>query len=491
MTPERAHLIKKIITLTAVTAFVLIASAVVFILVFSDPLLNRYAKSKIEHAFNEAYPGYALSIGSIHYNLFRNYSECRAILLSSSDSSLQCAAGSFSVSGIGWKQLIMERELTPETIRKSVLSAEDVTLRLKAGAGHDIHLGRLRVSVPDSQLTANDFLVEFEKAHYRLRCGVLMASARDSTLTAEGIELRTVAGDDDFFATSAYKKMRYNISIAMCLIRGIAVRELIDGRIFQANSLVLVRPDLDLLVNRDKPPDPNAPHPKMPAEALAAIGRRIALDTLRLQDGKLLYAERNKEQGKHAIVTFDSARLSVLGIRNASLLDSRMQGRARDTILLRGRARFMEQGTMSVLMHIPLSLKNYSVFYTGSLTSMDATALSRFVEVSDNVRITRGMLRDASFDVSVSGGRGSGKLRLVYDDLYLTMLDEETGSKNTLGKQLTTLFANIVKIHGSNVPNDRGELRIGSVDYVRDPTDSFMNTVWFPLRSAVRDVIGF
>jgi hypothetical protein len=473
----RAH---PLLASIAVMAALLLAGASIAVFIFTDPLLNHFAKGRIEEAFADAYPGFALRIGTLHYSYVNNNTECRGVLYAASDSSITCSARSISIIGIGWRQLVAQRELTPEVVKHSVVVADDIVLRI-ASTGYEIHCGAIRVSIADSEITARSALMEFKNTRYRLRCGTFRAAARDSECSAEDLELAPLAGDDDFFHAQAFRRTRFMLTIAKCRLRGAPVAELLQGKILTARSLEVVKPQLGLLVDRDKFSDPKSPAPLMPGEALARLKRTFRLDTLALHDGKLVYAERLDEKGKPGVITFESVELAAFGISNS--------GRA--TAHIRGHGKFMNAGIMSVEMHVTLPPRGISLSYTGSLTAMDAAALNQFLPITEHVRIARGMIRDASFEVSVAQGRGAGRLTLRYDDLYITMLDEQTGKKDPLGKRLATFVANLIKIRGSNRPDKRGSMKIGRVDYQRDPTDTFMNIAWLSLRSAVQDVVGF
>lgn len=460
---------------------IVIAALAVIILVvalgFSDALLNRYAKGRIEAAFAEAYPGYVLKLGSLHYNLFKNFSEGRTVSLLASDSSLRAGAHSLSISGIGWHELVIQRGITPDAVKSSVLSADDVLIHL-ARSKLDIRCGHLQISAADSAFAIADASVEFAASRYHLSSPMIRADARDSLLTAEAIVLRPIAGDDDFFAASSYRRTRAALKIRKLSLQGTPVLDLLEGKAMLARSLECDAPEISLLVNRDKLGAPDTEAPLMPAEALAALGSSIRLDSLVVRDARLEYGERVDAQGKPGVITFDSVQLSASDIENAP----------RHTIAIEAKGRFMHGGIMSVSMRIPMTPHELSFRYHGALTAMDVTALNRFLETAEHTRISRGTLREASFDVRVERGRASGSVRMLYDDLYVTMLDPETGSGKAVGERLATTLANLVKIRGSNT-EDR--LKIGTVKYVRRHSDTFMNVAWFSLRSGVGSVVGF
>ncbi len=54
----------------AVIAIVLVC--VLALLLFPDPLVNRYIKPRITKAFAEAHPAYSICVADMHYNVLKN-----------------------------------------------------------------------------------------------------------------------------------------------------------------------------------------------------------------------------------------------------------------------------------------------------------------------------------------------------------------------------------------------------------------------------------
>lgn len=474
------HILKRIIITLLVAGFACTTGVIVFVYVFSDMLINRYAKEKIEAVFTEAYPGYTLRIGRIHYNLLKNYTECQHVSLAAADSSLFGAAASISLSQIGWKQLVLQRELTPETVKRSVLMADTVVLLL-ARHGYEVHCAGMRISMPDSEITAGGVSMDFSESQYSFRCATFRVSVPDSEFSAEGIELRPLAGDEDFFAASAFRRTRARVTVAQCYLRGTDVAAMFKGKTYQARTLDLFTPEIDLLVNRDKASDPHAALPLMPGEALGRIGQALRLDTLSVHDANFVYGERVAADGKPGVINFSGVQLTAVGIDNSG----------RGVVVIRANGQFMNAGTMKLSMTMPLTRRDLSLSYTGSLSAMDGTVLNRFLETAEHTRITSCKLREAAFDVRIARGRGTGSVRMVYDDLYLTLLDKKTGSPVNLGNRIATLLANFIKIRGSNEVDKSGAVDMGKVAYSYKRGDTFMNEVWFSLRSGIGNVVGF
>jgi hypothetical protein len=134
--------------------------------------------------------------------------------------------------------------------------------------------------------------VVFPQAHYQIRCARLRASVPDSELIAEEAELRPLAGDEAFFAAYDFQTPRFHVVVPECRVLGLAYGELLQGKSYRARSVHFSRPSFDALVNRDKPVEPFVKRPLMVHEALAAIRQPLQVDSLSITNGHVTYCER-------------------------------------------------------------------------------------------------------------------------------------------------------------------------------------------------------
>ena len=122
---------------------------------------------------------------------------------------------------------------------------------------------------------------------------------------------------------------------------------------------------------------------------------------------------------------------------------------------------------------------------------MDATRLNSFLEVGEGLRIKSGILQRATFDINMISGRASGTVRVMYRGLNIAFRNSRTGSERGDYNRITSFITNAMKIRGTNMPDKSGSMKIGEVKYTRKRDDTFLQLVWFSLRSGVGDVVGF
>ncbi|MGD0351079.1 MAG: hypothetical protein ABSB84_12320 [Verrucomicrobiota bacterium] len=426
-----------------------VLAVAVLIFVFGGAILNRYGKGKVERAFAEAHPGSVLRIGELDYAVGANRLVAQSVTLSVTNTTLK--VGRTSLTGVRWARLLW-----------GTAALADV--------------------LADASLDATNLDVEFPQAHYGIRCARLRASVPGSELIAEGTELRTLVGDEEFFAAHDFRTTRFHVVVPECRVLGLAYGELLQGKSYRARSVHFSGPSFDALVNRDKPVEPFVKSPLMVHEALAAIRQPLQVDSLSITNGHLTYCERVAAGANPGVLTFGAVSMSVEGIAT--------RGEANAAIQLQGQGDLMNAGTMKVLMTIPITPPDFSLHYSGSLSAMDLTRLDAFLDIAEHIRIKSGSAQEAAFEIDVTAGQARGRVRAIYRNLEMAVLDKKTGTEKGFDNRVASFLENVLKIRNSNAPDAAGLMKEGEVNYTRKPDDEFQQFAWFALRSGVLDVIS-
>ncbi len=412
-------------------------------------LLASYGKAKAERAFAAAYPGAVLHIGKLDYSAGAHRLVARSVTLRGTSATLKAAR--ISLAGVHWARLLWRTSGLAEVLAQTSFEATDLE-------------------------------VEFPSTHYRLGCARLRGSVPRSELLAEGTELKTLLGDEEFFAAHTFRATRFHVVAPVCRVSGLAYGELLQGRSCRAESVTFVQPLLDASVDRDRPVAPFVKSPLMVREALAALRVPLQVHSVRVTNGRLVYRERVAVGAPSGVLTFAMVNISVAGIAN--------RGDASAAIELMAQGELMDAGTMRVRMSIPLVAHGFSLHYAGSLGPMDLTRLDAFLENAEHIRITSGTAKGASFDIDVTDGRARGHVRGVYQNLEIAILGKQTGDETGLANRALSLFENVFKIRKSNPPAGSLEMKEGEVDYRRRPDDEFQQFLWFALRTGVLSLIS-
>jgi hypothetical protein len=412
-------------------------------------LLDGYGRRRAERAFAAAHPGCVLRIGKLAYAPGANRLVAEPVTLSGADTTLR--AGRVSLAGVRWARVLWGTAALADALATASLEAT--------------HLE-----------------VEFHQALYGIRCARLLASVPDSELIAQGTELRTLVGDEEFFAAHGSRTTRFRVAIPECRVAGLAYRGVLQGTSYRARSVQFSGPSFDALVNVDRPKGPFVKPPLMVPEALAAIRRPLRVRSLSVTGGRLSYGERVAAGAAPGVLTFGAVNLCAEGVT------SRPKGPA--ALRIQGQGDLMDAGTLKLQMMIPLAPPDLSLHYSGSLGAMDLTRLDAFLETAEHTRIKSGRAEGASFDIEVKGGRARGRVRAIYRNLEIALLSKRTGSEKGVADRVESFLVDELRIRHSNAPDAAGSLKEGEVNYTRKPQDEFLQIAWFALRSGILDVIS-
>jgi hypothetical protein len=421
----------------------------VFIFVFGGMILNGYGKRKVERAFSKAHPGCALHIGKLDYLLGSDLLIAQAVALSTPNATLKVER--ISLTGARWARLLGGTAALADVLAKASLDATNLD-------------------------------VEFPQAHYGIRCARVRASVPASELIIEGAELQPLAGDEAFFAAHNFRTTRFHVVVPECRVLGLAYGELLLSKSYRARSVCLSQPAFNALVNCEKPMEPFVKSPLMVHEALAAIRQPLQIDSLSITNGHLTYSERVVAGADPGVLTFAAVDMVVEGIAN--------RGEPTATVQLRAQGDLMNAGTLKILMSIPVASPNFSLHYSGSLSAMDLTRLNAFLDIAEHTRIKSGRAQEATFEIDVSAGQARGRVRAIYKDLDLALLNKQTGSAKGINNRVTSFLMNVLKIRNSNTPGASGSMKEGVVNYTRRSDEEFQEFVWFALRTGVMDIIS-
>jgi hypothetical protein len=453
---KKASLNWRILSLLKVAKYVsfvigtVILICVLIIIFFPDPFINTLLKDRITKAFTEAYPAYSVQLGDMHCNVWKNRLGCDSITLKTRE--FTCSAASFSMSGIDWMDILRQRDFTPNTFTSSVIDAHKIVLI-------------------------------FRQSQNVLRFGMLHISVPDSEMVTDSIKYYSLIHDEQFFANSQFRQTRFRFDVPQIKIMGLDCLALLQGNTYKAKSINIHGVFADILVNMDKPYDKNSSKPQMPNEALSSMKEIVKVGSLKIINGRLKYCERYAVQAIPGVITFNKVNVSVSGIANHTSHP--------DTTVIHGEGLFMNSDTMKLFMAIPLTSTDFSLRYSGSLSTMDVTELNSFIEAGEHRRIKSGVLHSATYNINVNSGHASGTLRVEYKDLSIVVLNKNTGSEKGFFDRISSLIGKIFVIRRTNMPDGKGLMKIGEIQYTRDPEDYFLQFVWFALRNGVANVVGF
>jgi hypothetical protein len=430
----------------------LLLVGVLSLLIIPDPFVNAILVPRLIRTFEEAYPGYSLRLAGLHYSVLGNLAKCDSVVVAAVDDNGTVVVHEFSLRGFDRWALFRGGTRDDRTWRDVIVDAGAMDL-VRPRADWAIHCGRVHLSIPDS------------------------------ILEADTLDYHPRTGDNEFFDASQFRRTRVMVAASHVELRGVSWLEFLRGTGVRARSVRVQGASVDILCNKEKPVARTDTPGWMPGEMLASLPGNSRIDSVNVMNAKVQYGERWTAAAQPALVELDDFRLSAAGISNESA--------AGPPLVLRAGGTLMNSGTMSMVITIPINPTESPLLCSGSLGPMDLRVLNRFLETAEQVRITAGVLQDASFEFAIVSGRGGGTVRAVYRDFQIAKINRVTRNAGGTDDVIVSFLANTFKLRGSNEVDGSGGMKIGTVMYVRKQGDSFFHLLWFSLRSGIKDVAGF
>ena len=425
---------------------------IVFLFLFCpDVFFNGFIKRKIESSFMKSNPGYILKIGSLHYHFWNNKIDADTINITNNKSVLLYQIINSTVSGVKFSHLLKGGPVENE-IFGYVADTKELF-------SHD----------PDSK--------------YEMRLKGIHLCAADSCIVAKGFEYLPRNNDETFFASSKFRQTRFKISIPAIKISGVDYAGLIKGKNLHIHSAKLSDVSLDVLINKDVPFYPDSAINPMPNELFNKMKNPFQIDNITIDNGHLIYNESYDTGKKIATLSFNN-----INITGKEIIDSEKKS---VTLNINANGIINDATPVNLSMILPLSSKDFSLKYSGTFGSMDLTGLNHYLDnAEEDVRVKSGMVQSATFDVVITSGYASGKLRPIYSDLKVEPGYTKT-SQSMPRRKVDLFLANILLIHKNNVPDKKGNIKPGEIKFMRANDTAFMEMIWLSLWSGVKDIAGF
>jgi hypothetical protein len=151
-------------------------------------------------------------------------------------------------------------------------------------------------------------------------------------------------------------------------------------------------------------------------------------------------------------------------------------------------SRFLNQAPLHITWLFYLQNPKGRFDVKGSLGAMDATSVNPLSEPMGPARIEEGKIRGVDFDLKGHDYGMDGQVRLLYDDLKVTILKKDEDTKKLKKKGLASFAANLF-IKNSN-PKKNEKPRVAEVHFDRDTNRSIFHLSWKTLFKGIKETVG-
>jgi len=258
------------------------------------------------------------------------------------------------------------------------------------------------------------------------------------------------------------------------------------NRWFDKNELFgkqLTIDGLNLNIYRDKQlPFDESRKPNMIQDMIKTTKYKFALDSFRLENSNITYAEQPGTGDAEGKIGFTNIHVRLKPFTNMKTT----KGIIPDFSIL-GRATILDSCQLKVIMNYEMNNPNNEFTVSGSLSSFNMRILNPVLEPLSMVSIRSGHVDNFDFSFTANKTSATGSLYFGYNDLRISVL----ASKNGYIKEarFASFLANSLLVKNKN-PRGK-ELLPEPISFQRDQKHSILNYWWKSIFSGVRNTLGF
>lgn len=315
---------------------------------------------------------------------------------------------------------------------------------------------------------------------YDISAGILEFSTSNATMLLQDIALSPKLDKGDFAEKVGHQIDRIDLVIEEIKWNEINIDQLNKVEGLTARLVDITNADLDIYRDKRKAESPESYKP-LPQEMIRNIPVPTTIDSIRINNSNLRYIERQPKAEKEGYIEFANLSADLTDLTNveAHWEDGKIPKLSAQTDI-------MNEAQLNAHFSFDMTDNQNRQEIKGSLQAMDMQPLNDALEPLAFVRIDEGKILGLEFEMNLSAKQAGGSLILQYEDLKISLLNEESNEEN-FGDKAKSLLANTFKIKSDNKGDDP---RSAEVEFDRIEHKSVFNYWWKSLLSGLKSSIG-
>lgn len=310
-----------------------------------------------------------------------------------------------------------------------------------------LHAEGMQYPNPDSSLKVpqltdlafsfGDFEYDVMKNFYTFKLDSIDYNSKNENLRMESVELNPKYGIFEFGQQAGWQKSRLEMFIGAVNLKGFNGKKLL-----YENKLSMTLLDIDSLWVRnfkDKRLPENIRYIPLPQERLDSLKMGVDIKRLVLKKGEVTHIQIAKNGIVPGKIYFSDVSARASNIRNNF-------GDQKESKVMRLNAMGKLMGDGLISATFEFNNEEPHGYFKGhaSLGEFDARTLNNYLTHTAFVGVKSGKVLNAGVDFKAYNDFGTGGMKLLYNDLHVTFLNEEDTTHKGLGVALKGFIANRV-----------------------------------------------
>lgn len=490
-------------------------------------IVEPWAEKKIQAALNKENSDYVVEIEQVHISAFLGSVELEAIKVYSKQDTginhkLQGEIAWIKLAGISRLKALFKNDfdireisisdpkisgtlpppteekkppiVSPVNVRIGKIRVENLDLAVKnLGASNFFSLKNGNLNVYEVEVSKKDTLSAkiVEKLDFNFKKSLLITrdslysltlkdvdyDAKKAVFSADTAFIHPNYKDYDFTSRHEFETDRIDGKLINIALHNFVVADYLKSRNFKSTYLEIGKLTLDVFRDKRKVFQPvNKPTYQ---QLIYDYPGLLKIDSVGVLSGDILYREHGDGANEAGRISFNKIKTKIYNITNDSIY--RTQNKFLE---LRSEALVMGKGKITISIKAKLFDKYDAFSLTGNLSAMDAMALNPMLEKNAFLFVTSGNIEAMDFNFEANNFSAKGSMALRYQALGIAIKNKRTDDTTGLKERVISVIADI-KIKDSN-PLPGEPLRMGIIDYKRDPQKSIFNYTFKAILSGIK-----
>jgi len=311
-------------------------------------------------------------------------------------------------------------------------------------------------------------------------------STRKSSIDIQGFSIRPDDDKFDYAKKYGYRKSAMYIMADLISVQQIDLPKLIDNKIINTNKILIN--NLHSLTFLDKHlPDTLAKKRRMiPQEFIQKMKLKFSVDTIQLNDSYVGYEEFADKGKNTGTISFEKINSTITNLSNDSI---RLLKTTKAELLLS--CYLMGKTHLSGTISMPVSRTDSSHNLYATLDSMSFAYLNPFIENIAFVSINNGSIKNLSLEMSVNPQKAEGGLTMLYNNLKISLINNESKDSIVSKKGIFSALANML-LPANNPKREKRKAKEGNIYVLKSDSASTVLTMWnMGLLNGIKSTFGF
>ena len=274
--------------------------------------------------------------------------------------------------------------------------------------------------IPPAQIRPSSFFYRTPEKNIGIH--QFSVDTRAGYMRWDSLELTNRLSRDSFFARQPYEKDYITFSTGK--LRADDLRPVIFGKDTTVYMRKLTLDPMYLMVERDKrmPDDTISYRPLLVQTLKKIIPFPLKIDSVHLERSVIRHNVLQEKTGNEGSILFTNVHGNIFNLRTFDY-------RENDSIRIALETKFMGRGELAFVFRQDYTDTLQGFLMGARMGSFDMEELNRFITPLFNVKINKGKLKTLQMRVKGNDHLAYGSMDMYYDNLKLSVLDEENRKK--------------------------------------------------------------